>query len=210
MRRGDGESVLTGCFNRRIRYDLGRSALCVGHVRLADALANRNDEALPADHRRDQQREDHGEAGSGSDVDYQLDRQERDDSKGDPAARDEHADEIPKTRPDNGDPWGQRIGVDDGGDRVGRVVKAVYGLKTQRQPYGEEQEDDGRGGSAAAGKVFKRRQPSIGGHAPRSDRATPASPATHREFRSAPTVRRRFARLPRRRCRHPRRDLPRE
>ena len=42
----------------------------------------------------DEQREDHGEAGAGADLQDQLDRQQRDDAEGDGAGRHHHAEEI--------------------------------------------------------------------------------------------------------------------
>ena len=50
VRRADRQAVHVGRADRRHGDDLGRGALRVGKMRLADALADRHDDALPADH----------------------------------------------------------------------------------------------------------------------------------------------------------------
>ena len=96
------------------------------------------------DDRRDQQREDHGEARAAADLQDQLDRQQRDDAEGDRAGRGEHAQEVERARPDDGHLGRQRMGVDDGGDGVGGVVEAVHELEAQRDQQGNEQHHEGQ------------------------------------------------------------------
>ena len=55
------------------------------------------------DDRRDEQRENHGEAGAAADLQNELDRQQRDDAEGDRAARDQNAEKVEGARPDHGD-----------------------------------------------------------------------------------------------------------
>src|SRR5262245_65887612 len=51
------------------------------------------------DDRREQQREYHGEARTSADLQYQLDRQQRDDAERNRAAREDNSEEIEKTGP---------------------------------------------------------------------------------------------------------------
>ena len=73
----------------------------------------------------DEEGEDHGEAGALADLEDQLDGQQGEDREGHRAGGSEHADEVPHAGPDDGDVRLERVGVDDGGDGVGGVVKAV-------------------------------------------------------------------------------------
>ena len=91
----------------------------------------------------DQQREDHGEAGAGADLQNQLDRQQRDDGEGHRAGGDEHAGQVAQARPDHGDIRIERMGVDDRGDGVGGVVEAVDELEAQRDQQGQRQQHIG-------------------------------------------------------------------
>ena len=98
------------------------------------------------DDRRDQQREHHREAGVRADLQDQFDRQQRDDAEGDRAGRGQHAEEVEEARPDHREVGHQRMGVDDGRDRVGGVVEAVDEFEAERdqQRHGEQQVDDER------------------------------------------------------------------
>lgn len=91
-------------------------------------------------------REDHGEAGALIDVENQFNRQQRQDGERDGAGRGEHADQVPDAGPDDGNLRLERVGVDDGGDGVGRVVESVDKLKAKGDDQGEAQQDIGPGG----------------------------------------------------------------
>ena len=54
----------------------------------------------------------------------------------------QHAEEIEEARPDHGEFGRQRVGVDDGRDRVGGVVEAVDELEAERDQQRDEQQDD--------------------------------------------------------------------
>ena len=90
----------------------------------------------------DKQREDHREAGAAADLQDQFDRQQRNDAEGDAARGHQDADEIPDARPDDRDVRLQRVGIDHGGDRVGRVVEAVDELEAQRDQQRDPQQDE--------------------------------------------------------------------
>ena len=92
------------------------------------------------DDRRDQQREDHGEAGAAADLQDQLDRQQRDDAERDRAAREQHAEEVEHARPDDREVRRQRVRVDDSGDGIGGVVEAIDELEAER----DQQRDTSR------------------------------------------------------------------
>jgi len=55
----------------------------------------------------------------------QFDRQQLQDAERDGAARGQHAEKIPRARPHHCKIGRERMRVDDGGDSVGGVVKAV-------------------------------------------------------------------------------------
>ena len=57
VRRRDRQPHAVGRADRRHRDDLGGRALAVGQVRLADLLADGDDDALPADHRAEAERD---------------------------------------------------------------------------------------------------------------------------------------------------------
>ncbi len=102
---------------------------------------------IPND-RREQQREDHGEARTGADLQYQLDRQQRDDAERNSAAGDDDSEEIETTRPDHRNWRRHRMGIDHRGDGVGRVMEAVDELEPERDQQRHEQQKEwqvGRG-----------------------------------------------------------------
>ena len=84
------------------------------------------------DDRRYQQRENHGEARAAAHLQNQLHRQQRDDPEGHRTARKHYSQKIKESRPDHGDVRFERMRIDYRGDRVGRVVKAVHELESQR------------------------------------------------------------------------------
>ncbi len=92
---------------------------------------------------RDEEGEDHGEAGACTDLEDELDRQQRDDGEGNGARTGEHADEVPEAGPDDGDVRLERVRVDDGGNGVGGVVEAVDELKAERDQQGNAEEEVG-------------------------------------------------------------------
>ena len=51
------------------------------------------------DNRRNQKRKYHGKSRSGTDIEHQFNREQRDDTEGDSAGRGQHADKIPQTGP---------------------------------------------------------------------------------------------------------------
>ena len=57
MRRRDGETEHVGGADRAHRDQFGRRALRIGEMRLADLFANGDDDAFPADHRAEAERE---------------------------------------------------------------------------------------------------------------------------------------------------------
>ena len=99
-------------------------------VRAGDGQTAPPGEQVPKDG-GDEQGEDHGEAGAGGDLEDELDREQRDDGKGDRARARDDADEVPDAGPGDGDMRLKRVGVDDGGDGVGCVVEAVDELKAE-------------------------------------------------------------------------------
>ncbi len=98
---------------------------------------------VPED-RRDQQRKHHGEARARSDLEDEFNRKQRDDAEGDGAARQQHADEVEEARPRHRDLRRQRMRVDDGRHRVGRVMEAVHELEAQRDEQRHAEEDVGQ------------------------------------------------------------------
>ena len=86
---------------------------------------------VPED-RGDKQREDHGEAGARTYLQDQFDGQEGDDGECYCSRGEKHSGEVADARPHDGDIRLERVGVDDGGDGVGRVVKSVDEFKAER------------------------------------------------------------------------------
>ena len=105
------------------------------------------------DDRGDQQREHHGVAGAGPDLQDELDRQQRNDAECDRAARQQDAEQVEASRPDHRDLRLQRVGIDDGGHRVGGVVEAVDEFEAERDQHRDAEQQEGRyrGGAAAGG-----------------------------------------------------------
>ena len=66
------------------------------------------------------------------------------------AARGQHADQVPAARPDHGDRRLQRVGVDDGRDGVGRVVKTVDEFEAERQAESDDEENRASNSQSAA------------------------------------------------------------
>ena len=81
------------------------------------------------DNRCDQQSEDHGKTRFAANLQNQFDRQQRDDAESDRAAGGQDAEEIPHSGPNHCDVRFESMGVNYGGDGVGRVVKTVYEFK---------------------------------------------------------------------------------
>ena len=72
---------------------------------------------------------------------------------------DKNAEQVEAARPDHGDLRRQRVGVDDGRDRVGGVVEAVDELEAERDQHrhAEQQErHDRRRAAAGVGDVANR------------------------------------------------------
>ena len=88
-----------------------------------------------------QQRQHHRQAAAGLDVDEEIDREEVDDAEGDPDPAGVDPDEVPDSRPDHRPSRLHRLGVDDGGDGVGRVVEAVDALEPEGDGQRDQQED---------------------------------------------------------------------
>ncbi len=85
-----------------------------------------------------------------ADVHHEFDRQQGDDAERDRAAREQHADEVPAARPDDRDRRPQGVGVDDGGDRVRRVVKPVHAFEAERQAESDDEENRASNSQSAA------------------------------------------------------------
>jgi len=92
---------------------------------------------------REEQREDHRVAGSRSDVQDQLHRQQRHDGVGHRARGEHHAEEVEEARPDHRHERRHRARVDHRGDRVGGVVESVDEFEGQRDQQGEPQQGEG-------------------------------------------------------------------
>ena len=91
----------------------------------------------------DQQGEDHRVTGSASNLQNEIDGQERDDAVGNRAGGCQHAQEVEHARPYNRDDRRHGVGVDHRRHGVGRVVKAVHELEAQRnQECDAEQPED--------------------------------------------------------------------
>ncbi len=72
----------------------------------------------------------------------QFHRQQGNDAECHRTAGKHHSEEIEKARPDHGKAGRQGVGVDHGGDCVGRVMKAVDELEAQgdQQRYAQQHE----------------------------------------------------------------------
>ncbi len=90
----------------------------------------------------DQQGKHHREAGVATDLQDELDGQERDDSEGDGADREQHAEEIERSGPDDREIRRQAVRIDDGRHGIGGVVEAVDELEPERdqQSYTQQEE----------------------------------------------------------------------
>ncbi len=88
---------------------------------------------------RGQQREDHGQAVPGVDIDQQLDRQQVNDGVGHPHAAQQHAEEVEDPGEEHSQVWRHGFGIDDGGYRVGGVMKAIDELEGEHEGQGEQQ-----------------------------------------------------------------------
>ncbi|MHC2524190.1 hypothetical protein ACVIEM_001275 [Rhizobium leguminosarum] len=84
------------------------------------------------DDRGNQQRENHGKAGAGADLQDQFHRQQGQNAEGDGAARGQHAEEVEKAGPDDGEFRRHGTGVDHGGDGIGRIMETVDEFKAER------------------------------------------------------------------------------
>ena len=90
-----------------------------------------------------QQGEDHGVARAGADLENQLDGQQGNDGEGHGAGGEEHTGQVAEPGPDHGDVRLQRVGVDDRGDGVGGVVKAVDELEAESDEQRQTQQKIG-------------------------------------------------------------------
>jgi hypothetical protein len=93
---------------------------------------------------RNQQGEYHGEAGGAANLQDEFHRQQRHDAERYRARRNQHPEEIEEARPYHCDRSGQRMGINDGSDRVRGIVEAIDELKTERDDKRYEQEDEGQ------------------------------------------------------------------
>ena len=145
-------------------------AVLVGYDRIDDADADdgadqgvraRGGNAKPPgtqvpDDRGDEQCEHHCVPGAGTDLNNELDGQQRHDAERHGAARNQNADEIEKARPHDGNLRRQGVGVDDRGDRVGGVVEAVDEFEPECDQQGDAEQDerqDRRRSAAGRGHV---------------------------------------------------------
>src|SRR5205814_4099315 len=88
----------------------------------------------------------HREAGRGVDLQDQFDRQQRDDAESDRTAGHENPEKVEQARPDDGEIWRQRVGVDHRRNRIGGVVKSVDELEAERDQQGTPEQDVGQNG----------------------------------------------------------------
>ncbi|MNI64853.1 hypothetical protein D3C73_1203220 [compost metagenome] len=88
---------------------------------------------------RSQQREDHGQAMPGVHIDQQLDRQQVDDGVSHPDTAQQNAKEVEHPGEEHGQVWWHGFGIDDGGYRVGGVMKAIDELECEHEGQGEQQ-----------------------------------------------------------------------
>ncbi len=93
---------------------------------------------VPGNGRR-QQREHHGQAVSGVDVDEQFDRQQMHDGIGNAHAAQQHAEKVEYTGEEHGQMRRHCFGVNDCRHRVGGVMKAVDELEGEDESQGEQQ-----------------------------------------------------------------------
>jgi hypothetical protein len=92
----------------------------------------------------DQQREYHREARARADLQDQLDREQRDHTEGYGSAGEQHTDEVERARVHHRDVRRQGMGIDDRGDRVGGIVKAVDELECKRDKERHAKEEIGK------------------------------------------------------------------
>ncbi len=90
-------------------------------------------------------RKHHGEAGAAAHLQNQFDRQQRDDAERDGAGRDQHAQKIERSGPNDREVGRHGIRINDGGDRIGGVVKSIDELESQRDHQGDAEQDVGIG-----------------------------------------------------------------
>lgn len=100
---------------------LWRGTLRIGEVSLPDLLPDGANDALPANHRAKAQRNGHRD----------LDSQ-RDDAERDRATGDQHPQEIERARPHHREVGIERVRINNGRHRIGRVMKAIHELSSQR------------------------------------------------------------------------------
>src|SRR5580698_8080868 len=96
------------------------------------------------DDRRNEQGKDHGEAGASADLQNQFHGEKGHDAESHRAAGCKYTEEIPHAGPDHGDVRFHGVGVDDGGDGVCGVVKAVYEFESQGGEEGDAKERVGQ------------------------------------------------------------------
>ena len=89
----------------------------------------------------DQQRKDHRESCLASDLQNQFDRQQRNDAERHQSGGGHDPEKIPQARPHHRDVRLQRMGVDHGGYGVGRVMKSVDELESQRHQQRNAQQE---------------------------------------------------------------------
>ena len=88
---------------------------------------------------RGQQREDHGQPVSGVHIDQQFDWQQVDDGIGHPDAAEQNPEEVEHTGEEHGQVRWHGFGIDDGGYRVGGVMKAIDELECEHEGQSEQQ-----------------------------------------------------------------------
>ncbi len=88
----------------------------------------------------DEQREHHGEARAGAYLQYEIDGQKRDDGEGHCSRGGEYPRQIAQPRPRHRDVRLERIGINDGGHRVGGIVEAVHEFEAESDGQSEPQQ----------------------------------------------------------------------
>jgi hypothetical protein len=122
-------------------------------IRVCELDAGSPNDQVPDDC-RDQEGEDHGEAGVAADLQDQLDRKQRNDAEGDRARGGENAGEVPHAGPDHRYICRQRARVDDGRHGVRGIVEAVDEFEAERDQERDEEEQERQVvGDLRAGRV---------------------------------------------------------
>jgi hypothetical protein len=94
------------------------------------------------DDRGNEQRKHHRGPRARADLQNELNRHERNNAEGGGAARGEHPEQVPASRPDNHGLSRQRVGVDDGGDRVRGIVETIDEFKAQHDQHRDAEQQE--------------------------------------------------------------------